>query len=448
MKKIIFTILTICLFNLGTKAQVTVQVANTLQTTLDNYTMTNGIQGVSVAVWVEGQGMWLGTSGISHDNVNLNTEMLFGMGSITKNFTAALCLKLQEENLLNLDDPISTWLSNYDNINPNVTLRQLLGHQSGIANYTENDIFFPGAINEPNTVWTPEEILAVIDAPLFEPGAQVSYSNTNYILAGMILEAVSEMTYLELLEEEIFTPLGLDKIFVEGYEPVEGIAAHPWTQGMDLFGVPRISLGTLSWSAGCLVSTPEDLTNWWRAYFDDFLTEDSKAQARVFQPEEELNLGLGLMETEINGKKYQGHGGLTIGYSSFSAFDPNQKHIVTVMFNDTESEAENLLGALFAALDMSTSINELRKNEFGVSLFPNPVSDRIEVEINVPIYTLGKISIVNSNGVVVKNEINMEFNKGENRIPLSVDNLNSGIYFLRITGSNISTLTQRIIVTK
>ena len=221
MKKGII-IISLCFVSFLGNSQVMPDAANALQTALDNSTMANSITGSSAAVWIEGQGMWLGTSGVSHDNVAVTPEMRFGIGSITKNFTAALCLKLQEENLLELDHPIRTWLPTFNNVNPDVTLRQLLSHQSGIADYTDDPAFFPGSINEPNKVWKAEEILALIGSPEFEPGAKISYSNTNYILAGMILEAVSEKTYAELLEEKIFTPLGLDEIYIEGFETVEG----------------------------------------------------------------------------------------------------------------------------------------------------------------------------------------------------------------------------------
>ncbi len=451
MKKTIVIILvsTICFISFRGQAQVTTEVANALQIALDNSTMANSITGSSAAVWVEGQGMWTGTSGVSHDNISVTSEMRFGMGSITKSFTAALCLKMQEEDLLNLDDPISTWLSTFNNVNPDVTLRQLLGHKSGIANYTDSPSFFPGVIDEPNTLWTPEEILGLIGAPIFEPGEQVSYSNTNFILTGMILEAVSSETYSELLEEKIFTPLGLDEIYVEAFETVDGIFAHPWVQGMDVFSVPRTSIGSISWAAGCLVSTPEELTNWWNAYFDDFLTENSKSQARDFQDwQGGINLGLGLMEVILNGKNYQGHGGQTIGYNSFSVFDPVKKDIITVMVNNAFGDSQLLVEDLAAALDIATSINEIRKEEFGFSFFPNPTSQNAELNINIPKSSSAQITVYDSNGMMVKNENLGHLDEGENHISILFNELTNGVYFFTISGSLLPPITQQVIIMK
>ena len=451
MKKVIFVILAICTINLWSQAQVTAELANVLQTALDNSTSANGITGSSAAVWVEGQGMWLGVSGFSHDNVNITSNMRFGMGSITKNFTATLCLKLQEDNLLDLDDPISTWLPDIDNVNSNITLRQLLGHRSGVADYTDSPDFFPGVIDEPNTVWTPEEIIALIGPPLFEPGTQTSYSNTNYILAGMILEAVTNNTYKDLLEEKIFTPLGLENIYVEAFEPVQGNIAHPHVQGMDIFAVPRTSIGTISWSAGCLVSTPEELTNWWKAYFNNFLTEDSKSQAKDFQPwtGQDFNLGLGLMQFEFNQRNYEGHGGQTIGYNAFSAFDTNNKHIISVMVNDAFGESQNLVRDLAEALDGALTLtNEITKEKIDFSFYPNPVSQNLKLNVNLSKRASAQLEIINSNGMVVKNRHLGQLEPGENQILLSINDLSNGIYFIKLWGKSLPPVSDVFVINK
>lgn len=327
-----------------------------LQTALNKARTDNNITGISVAVWTESNGDWTGVSGKSHGNVAITSDMRFGMGSTTKNFTAALCLKLQEENMLNLDDPISTWLPSINNVNPNTTLRQLLNHQSGIADYTESNDF-QQVVNgsNPNRIWTPAEILAMIGVPMFQPGTSIAYSNTNYILAGMILEKVSGRSYKKLLEEKILTPLGLENTYVEGFETVEGTLAHPHSDGNDIFSTPRIAFGTVSWAAGCLVSTPEDLNKWWKSYNRDFLAENSQVQAKKFHTQngEDVSYGLGLLETDINGEKYEGHDGSTIGYDCFSYYSQDKKKIITVMANGTGAQSRRVAEALIEVLKAS-----------------------------------------------------------------------------------------------
>ena len=217
---------------------------------------------------------------------------------------------------------------------------------------------------------------------------------------------------------------------------------------MDLFDTPRTAIGTISWAAGCLVSTPEDLTNWWKAYFDNFLTEDSKTQAMDFQvwPGVGVNLGLGLMELEINGENYQGHGGQTIGYNAFSASAPDNRHVLTVSINNAFGEALLVLRDLVAALDAVTSTNEVRKKEFDFSIFPNPASQDAQINITLPSISFAQMVVTNSNGTIVKNEALGRLNEGENQIPISLKNLPNGSYFLKIWGKNLAPIVQRIVI--
>ena len=328
-------------------------LAAKLQAALDKERIDSNLVGISAAIWTESNGDWVGVSGNSHSNVALTSDMRFGMGSTSKNFTAALCLKLQDENKLNINDPISTWLPAYNNVNSNVTLKQLLNHQSGIADYLESPAF-AGVVNgtNPTKVWTPTEILGLIGAPKFQPGASMAYSNTNFILAGMILEKVSNMTYKDLLKQKILTPLGLDNTYLEGYETVQGTIAHPHFNHNDIFSRPRTAIGTISWAAGCLVSTPSDLNKWWKAYLGNFLSDASKALARDFQTQSgaPLSFGLGLLEIDINGDKYEGHGGKTIGYESFSYYSKDKKYIITIMVNDIRANINKIAASLIEVL--------------------------------------------------------------------------------------------------
>jgi D-alanyl-D-alanine carboxypeptidase len=112
--------------------------------------------------------------------------MLFGTGSITKNFVAALTMKLAEEKILTLDDPLSDWLPAYPYIDGRITIRQLLNHTSGHYMFWDNDSLWDELNKDRTIIWTPEEILAYIREPYFVPGEGWHYSNTNYLLMAMI----------------------------------------------------------------------------------------------------------------------------------------------------------------------------------------------------------------------------------------------------------------------
>ena len=109
-----------------------------LQSVLDREIRASDTKGVSAAVLFPGETIWTGTSGISHDTVAISPDMLFAIGSITKNMVAALTLKLVEAHLLSLDDPLSKWLPAYPHVDSTITIRQLLNHTSGLYMFWEN----------------------------------------------------------------------------------------------------------------------------------------------------------------------------------------------------------------------------------------------------------------------------------------------------------------------
>ena len=109
-------------------------LANMLQDTLNTYvSQFTNIKGMSASVYIPGQGIWTGISGISYVTQPITTDMRMGIGSNTKLFVSTIILKLAEDNILSLDDSISRWLPDYPNINPNIKIRQLLNHSSGIS---------------------------------------------------------------------------------------------------------------------------------------------------------------------------------------------------------------------------------------------------------------------------------------------------------------------------
>ena len=115
-------------FSYGDDKPIEEKLQNVLDERIRNY----GTRGVSAAVIIPYQKVWKGVSGISHNNVSMNPDMLFAIGSITKNFVATLTLKLAEEGVLSLDDPLSKWLPDYPHIDNTIIIRQLLDHTSGI----------------------------------------------------------------------------------------------------------------------------------------------------------------------------------------------------------------------------------------------------------------------------------------------------------------------------
>ena len=161
MKKLLIIIAVAFILHHNSHAQSTFDPtwAARFQTVLDSVVAADNIMGATAAVMAPGEGIWSGISGNSMPGVPLTSEMRFGIGSNTKLFIAVTMMKLQEEGLLSLDDHLYQWLPSYSYIDSSITIRQLLSHQSGIYNYTDNNSFWNEVYADTAHFWTPQEIL-------------------------------------------------------------------------------------------------------------------------------------------------------------------------------------------------------------------------------------------------------------------------------------------------
>jgi D-alanyl-D-alanine carboxypeptidase len=326
-------------------------LAEELQQVLDTELVKHDGKGVSAAVIIPGRKPWLGTSGISHAAVAITPDMLFGIGSNTKNFMAALILQLAEEGKLSLEDQLNQYLPDYANINNTITIRQLLNHTSGVYNITEHPSFWDTIFANRFKVWTPEALLTqFVSQPYFPPGTGWHYSNTNYTLLGMIVEAVTASQVSTELRNRFWGPLGLARTFLDIEEPipVTEVLAHRW---YDFFGdgtpddiswLPRISEFSAYWTAGAMFSTAEDVAKWSQALFrGHVLSRASLDQMLTFHsptPGEPQMIGYGLGTLKfapglVAGEEAYGHGGWVFGYSTAMAFLPDYDVSIVILLN-------------------------------------------------------------------------------------------------------------------
>jgi D-alanyl-D-alanine carboxypeptidase len=232
----------------------------------------------------------------------------FRIYSITKTFTAVLVLQLVEEGVLSLDDTIADWLDDPAVARiPNVeqiTLRQLLTHTSGVYDYFAEDSPFwqdayLGEDADWSRVWSPEELLAYADganhAPDFAPGEGVRYSNTGYILLGLIVEEATAQPFADRLHQQILDPLGLTDTFFAATEPVPAETV----QGYHLFGGDLVNVSathlSAQWTEGGMVSTTRDLMRFGDALFGgELLAPASLEEMLTFIPSEMSGVAWGM----------------------------------------------------------------------------------------------------------------------------------------------------------
>src|SRR2546421_5258544 len=221
-----------------------------------------GVPSASIAVAKDGQIAYVKTYGDAKlaPKTPATSQMRYSIGSISKQFTAAAILLLQEQGKLSLDDKVGKYLPNLTRANE-VTIRQLLSHTSGYQDYWPQDYVMPGMLL-PTTAQKIMDMWA--RKPLdFEPGTKWQYSNTNYVIAGAIVEKVARMPLLQFLQQKVFTPLGMTSVL--------NIDQEKLTES-DPVGYLRYALGPSrvapkegkGWlfAAGELAMTAQDLAKW------------------------------------------------------------------------------------------------------------------------------------------------------------------------------------------
>lgn len=323
-----------------------------LQQTLDKSINDFNIKGVSVSVIIPGKENWTGSSGVSHGNTSITSNSLFIIGSVTKTFTSALVLKLAEEGLLSLDDSIHKWTPSFANIDCTITIRQLLNHTSGVYDYCTHPNFWAVVGSDLNKKWAPEEILnSFINSPYFLPGSDFHYSNTGYILLGMIIEAATQSEVSTQFRNRFFIPLGLSDTFLAGEETITGTVAHGWydltNNGEldDISNFPSTAFYSISWTSGAIASSAEDLTKFSQAlYNDDLLNQSSLNQMLTYQSPtysdlyQGYGLGVGLLGSVLVGNANAiGHAGDAIGFTTLMTYLPNYGASISIMLNVVNS---------------------------------------------------------------------------------------------------------------
>ncbi len=279
-------------------------------------------------------------------DVPATERTVYRIGSLTKQFTAALILQLADSGRLRLDDELSAYVPDFPLQGRHVTIRQLLNHTSGIPSYTGLGPLFFERVSRLRT--PPESILALVAGrPFdFEPGTSWRYDNTGYVLLGMVLEKVTGRPYAELIQERIARPLGLaDTRYCDEATIVPRRARG---YGRDVSGVVNAAPIDMStpFAAGALCSTVGDLERW-RVALTSGRVIRPDSYAMMIRPDTlstgaALSYGYGLAPALLQGHRGIGHGGAINGFSSDIRWFPDDSVSVILLGNGEG----NLVGQL------------------------------------------------------------------------------------------------------
>jgi len=250
------------------------------------------------------------------------------VGSITKSVMATITLQLVGEGRLRLDDSVERWLPGVVPNGSAITIRMLLQHTSGLFDYTEDPDFFASILADPLRHHSPEELLAVAFShpPLFAPGQSWSYSNTGYILIGLVLQAVTHTPVQTLVERRVVRPLHLRNTYLATSGRFRGPYAHGYAPP-DISGDGYVDISawnpSWAWSAGALVSNAPDARRFYQALLSGRLLRPRLLQQMMTTVDVApgFGYGLGLFRLDTVCGTVWGHDGGIPGYISYALND-------------------------------------------------------------------------------------------------------------------------------
>lgn len=345
----------------GSSGTLADRLAGPLAQMLEQRRTSLGIPGMSATIIFPDDSMWSSASGMADVDLGevATADTPFVVGSITKTFVSAAIMQLVDEGKLSLDDPLANWLPDYPKA-AQITLRMLLGHTSGIFNLYESPDY-SRVLTNPHKTWTPQDVLDKLAGPPYcDPGECYHYSNTGFILLGLVIEAQTGNSFGQVIRQRFLTPLGLDATYFQGDGPPPANTARGYRESQgstvaidDGSGYrPTQSEGTVIWAAGGIVASAPDIAHWGRAlYGGSVVSADALAQMTdfVFEPGNEGGYyGLGTRMRKFDGISMEGHTGTLRAFNAAMWYLPSLDLTVVVMTNHTAIDANAITDAFLS----------------------------------------------------------------------------------------------------
>ncbi|WP_054026031.1 serine hydrolase domain-containing protein [Bacillus sp. FJAT-28004] len=324
---------------------------NVIKQHIDESVKSKYIPGI-VAAGLQNGKKWTYASGKAslEDSIPMESHFSFRVGSVAKTFVAVVVLQLVEENKISLDDSVEKWLpgvvqgNGYDG--NKILIRHLLNHRSGIASYTDNDLRDIVIPQNPFRYYATQELvdMGLAKKPIFEPGTDFHYSNTNTVLVGLIIEKITGETYAEQIKSRIIEPLHLTGTSLRGSNPLipgEHARGYNLDRSLKLYDLTDMNP---SWAnaAGDMVSTAKDLTTFMSALLGGELLDDEMMKQMLTAHDSPFGgYGLGIIKKKLSdGGHYWAAGGGIHGYSTLAGGPLGGKHIMVLNTNAVGPEVD------------------------------------------------------------------------------------------------------------
>lgn len=319
---------------------------------LVRYVETTG-PGVAVIVTQNGKTLYKSARGLANIElqVPLNTESIFRLGSITKQFTGAAIMMLAEQGKLSLSDNIHKYVPDFPTEGNEVTIKHLLTHTSGIANYTEDENLWNNELQTPTTIDKMLKRFAKHPMAL-KTGEANRYSNTGYVLLGKVIEVASGKSYSDFIEQEIFAKLGMSNSHYGGHKIIPNRASGYSASENGYVNADYIDM---MWphAAGSLLSTVDDMNVWFNALRNGKLITPESYQQMISPTKlndgsfAQYGFGLGLFK--LNKYEAIGHGGGIHGFVT-NAFYLPEKDLYVAVLNNFDSGNPGDIARMLAAV--------------------------------------------------------------------------------------------------
>jgi D-alanyl-D-alanine carboxypeptidase len=436
-------------------------VEDQLQYTLDSICTEQGLVGISAAVRLGNQLVWSGTSGYNNPYTEdtLRVDMNGSIASNTKMFTSVSLLQLVSEGKIALEDTIGTWQPSSPIINGSITIRQLLNHTSGLGDYTTQQ-WVDSIQSNPARIWTIDELFTTfLTNPVDEPGIKFKYSNAGYLILGKIIEIIEDKPFSQILHERIFEPLAMTYTYTPIDDQPNSEVMLPWfdiDNDGELDNMLDYSMNAMhssALSAGYIYSTPEDLSKFLPALFDNSLfNQNLLEEMTTTLPASSLyHYGLGILEYTIFDKPYFGHTGQYIGYQSFTSYEPESKLSIAFILNQTFADSYEIgkvLGQKAYNYILSTKSNDDLSSSVGLHQnYPNPTDHITAISYTIPLDGFVSLEVFDSMGNKVETLVDSYQKAGLHHLSFDASNLKSGLYFYKLTYDDVS-LTRSMIRSK
>jgi D-alanyl-D-alanine carboxypeptidase len=441
-----FHILVANLIALGALAQIPQSLQNKFQETIEMALISPGVKGISACVIMPDESIWLGQAGVNGAGDPITDTTLFYAGSTTKNFIATRILQLWDAKQIDLDTTYTAYIDTIDFLEPQTTIRQLLNHTSGVYDYLNNPSFLEDVFSNFDYIYSPAQVLNLyLNQPhIFQPGTNFQYSNSNYIVLGLIIEGITGEPFGKQLRDHIFNVVPMPKTYVGSFDTITdphcglfwSVGGSPLVDYSAFF--PHNSLLSGASAAGNLVSYPMDEARYIRKLINgQLLSEEAMEQMLTMNPFSGT-YGLGIISIDAGvDTLLLGHTG-DIGNITEMFHCPQSNVTIVVMQNSRNATLDAFIDLFIATQDFVLSSAEpFLANT--VVVFPNPTQNLLTVT-NLPANFSGTISIFNTMGqwIATERKLGQEFS-------ISTEFLPPGLHIIQLESDNGERMIKKII---